>query len=189
MDIEAGVKQSDGPITPLIIPLDDDGPILHIREQEAIDYYLSRIDYFDPGFHVAASRIISMVTPGSRTRSAYLTQEATTKILQIHMGAGFLILGNPIDRNNEDSDEDFATTIYPLNPDITPAITIPPDHFYSLEAASWSHEPLIVSEVKDVNGKPTSSTVEIEVESGQQVVDTPNGSIDIPEEFATGIFN
>jgi flavodoxin len=103
--------------------------------------------------------------------------------LEVHQGVGSLILGNP-----PHDEEDFPTAIYPLNPTVTPSVTVPPNHFYTLEAASWSQEPLVVSEMFEIKGEGELRNAEIVVSPGQKTITTPDGPIDVPEEFREGIF-
>jgi hypothetical protein len=176
-----------GKLTPVLVELDGIGrPITHVTDESGVDYYISRIDYYSSVLELRASRVIALVMPGYRTKSAYWPSGAVKKKLTIHRGAGYLIIGDPED---DESSSGLNTSSFCLDPEVTPKVTLPPEKFYTIEAASWSPEPLVISGLskKDMNGKWENS--EIAVEIGQDIVLTPNGIVNVPEEFVSGQFN
>jgi hypothetical protein len=176
IDIDADLPVGE-PAFPILMPIDDRGRrLLHVSEAADVDFYISKIDYFQSDYHVAGSRLISLILPGYRNRSTYLQSE-TGKTVRIHNGDGYLILGSGHAEN-----EDFATDIYPLSPFVTPLVTIPSDSFFTFEAASWSHEPFVISE-------EMSADEEVALQPEQATLVTADGSrIEVPEEFRAGNF-
>jgi hypothetical protein len=169
-------------LTPILMPMDDYGkPVILKQTGERIDYYFARIDYFDRSNHVAASRLIYLIMPGHHNQAAYLPIRGRPKIFEVHRGFGYLMLGN----TETEDDDGFPTTIYPLNPSVTPAITVPGDKFYVFEAADWQHEPFVISRLVKSN---EATDKEILLQPHQDIITTSYGNIDVPEDFYNSNF-
>lgn len=174
---------------PVLMPLDDHGqPLLHITGQdEEVDFYVSRIDYYNDTDEITGSRLISLILPGYRSHSAFVNTGARQKVFQVHQGTGHLIVGTP-PLDEEDADL-LSTEFFSLDPTVTPTVTIPVGHFFTFEAAAWSDEPLIVSEkVMPSNMLPSQST---KILDGRQtsLVAADGAIVPVPEEFQTGNFH
>jgi hypothetical protein len=154
----------------------------HIVDATGADYYAARIDF--GGNEVVASRAFAVVMQGGRSGSAYLPKKAHPKKLTIIRGCGSLILGNP---ENDDMDGVFMTDIYSLNAEVTKEVTLPPGHFYTIEARGGEVVVSYLSET-DVDGNWEPS--EIIVEPGKESLVTPEeGLVVVPEEFMNANFN
>ena len=177
--------QEDHKHTPLLMPLDDEGrPVLHVSDSGDIDFYQWKIDYVRQDYHVAASRRISMVTPGFHTNLVYFPKTASERIMEIHSGVGYLILGNL-----SADEDDFATTIFKLDSEVTRQVSVPSGRFFTIEAPEWSDKPLVVSELFEIKSGNELKNAEVILKPGDQVIDTPDGHIEVPEEFSAGNFD
>jgi hypothetical protein len=154
----------------------------HIVDVTGADYYAARIDFGDK--KVVASRAFAIVMKGGRSGSAYVPKNAHPKKLTIIRGRGSLILGNP---ENDDMDGVFMTDIYPLNADVTKEVTLPPGHFYTIEAREGE---VVVSYLSETDGDGNWEPSEITVEPGKDSMVTPGeGLVLVPEEFMNANFN
>lgn len=191
--------QKFGVLAPHLVQLDtrtkSGGPITHITDEKGADYYAALIAYnmassagANAGLNekIAASRAIAVVMQGGRTKCAYWPKGAQPKVLTVHRGHGSFIVGTPV---GDELDRDFDTEIYSVDAKVTPQITVQPGQLYTIEAASWSEEPLVVSAFSQTDAKGNWEQAEVLVEAGSEVLDTPDGPIVVPEEFATAEFN
>jgi hypothetical protein len=171
-------------LTPVLMPMDDHGRPAIKRTDDNIDYYFSRIDYFDKNYHVAASRNIYIILPGQHNQAAYLPLDGRVKVFEVHRGFGHLMLSNP-----EEVDSDgLQTGIYELNPDVTPAITVPPDNFFVFEAADWQQDPLVVSELVKSEAIMSIRPKQVGLKPHEYVLMTENGRVNVPEDFSSYSF-
>ena len=185
IDVDTDIRRM-GTFTPILVHLDGVGrPVTHITDTTGADYYIARIDYYRGIAEIHASRVIAIVMPGYRTKLAYWTKAAAKKELVVHRGAGYLIIGNP----DEDELDAFNTTIFPIDPDVTPHVTLPPGRFYTLQAAVWSPEPLVVSGLSETDRDGNWESMEITVEPGQEILVAPEGIVQVPDDFMSAQFN
>lgn len=185
VDVDTDIRRM-GRFTPILVHLDGIGrPVTHVTDDSGADYYIARIDYYRSFAEIHASRVIAIVMPGYRTKLAYWTKAAAKKELIVHRGNGYLIIGNP-DQEELDS---FNTSIFPIDPDVTPRVTLPPGRFYTLQAAAWSQEPLVVSGLCETDRNGNWESMEIAVEPGQEVLVTPDGLVEVPDDFVAAQFN
>jgi hypothetical protein len=155
----------------------------HIVDNTGADYYAARIDF--GGTKVVASRAFAIVMEGGRSGSAYLPKQAHPKKLTVIRGCGSLIIGNP---ENDDLDGAFMTDIYPLNAAITKEVTLPPGHFYTIEADKGTE--VIVSCLSETDSNGNWELSEIVVEPGKESLEAPDeGLVVVPEEFMNADFS
>lgn len=163
--------------TPRLAELDEDGTTSQHISESGADYFFSRLDYYD-GDEVRASRMIAKILAGNRLDLAYWTKAAPIKRLTIHRGEGALFVGKP---KNESTN---TTNVFQLDPEITPEVTLPPERFYTIEAASYTVEPLVVSGFYEPPVNPVEwDGLEIILHPGDQTVTAPEGIVQVPDEF------
>jgi hypothetical protein len=194
VDINSDISQI-GALTPMLAQLDGIGrPAVHVTDVTGADYYLSRIDYCNDSNEIHAYRAIAIIMPGYRTKMAYWTKRGDKKEVSVHQGTGYLIIGDTDldkldDETDNPSDDDFKTAIFPLDPAITPHVTIPPGTFYTIEAAAWSPEPLVISGLSKTDADGNWEHTEIAIEPGEEIIMTPDGIVEVPDEFLSARFD
>ena len=159
-------------LTPRLAELDETGATSQHISDGGADFFFTRLDYCD-GEVVRASRMIGVIPPGMRTELAYWTEAAPAKDLAVHQGKGVMVVGNP---------QDGTTNVFQLDPEVTKKITLPSGRFYTLEAAAYTEEPLVVSGFYEAPFVDWSK-LEVVVSPGDSMVATPGGIIEVPEEF------
>ncbi|MDO8591546.1 MAG: hypothetical protein Q7R60_01300 [bacterium] len=153
--------------------LDEAGSTEEHMTSAGADYFFTRVDYCE-GNEVRASRMTAEILPGNRTEGIYWAQAAPTKKLKIHKGRGYLLMGNP---------ESGETISVPYNSEDLSEATVPPGVFYTLRADPESVESLFISGFYD---EPVNwDELEIVVQPGDQTIETPDGTIQVPETFQT----
>lgn len=157
---------------PRLAEFDSGGSIArHIAENGAeYDYSELQYRYND---QVEAMRKIAAIQPGHRTELAYWMRRAPEKELAIHKGRGFLVIGDP---------GTGATEAIALDAEAVSKVLLPPGRFYTIEAATDSGGPLIVSgfyeppaadwDSLEKTIRPGSQTLEL---PGQEAIEVPAG--------------
>lgn len=180
IDLDPDLK--GGLLVPQIVQVDPvTGSMRHINDGRGSDYYAARID-FKYGQAPVASRAVAVVMPGARTNLGYRPLGADPKELSIHRGHGYFIVGDP-----HSEDDAFQTEYYPVDPAVTPRITLQPGKFYTLEAADWCE--LVVSGLSEIDSNGEWQDAEIPVEPGTEVLQTPDGPIQVPDDFIVAQFD
>ncbi len=175
-----------GLLPPHLVQIDPvNGPLAHTTDEREVDYYTARIDFGDDE-RIAASRVFAVVMKGAKTKPAYWPKNAQLKELRVLKGEGWLIIGNP---DSEELDDISRTKMFKLDAEVTPDVTLQPGTFYVLEAASWSSDPLIVSGLSETDAEGQWEHTEILVEAGEEFLETPDGMVQVPEEFSTSQYN
>jgi hypothetical protein len=181
-----GDLQQLGNLTPILGRVDNNGSFVsHIFDTSGADYYYSYIDYRDSNSITRAGRVIARISTGQRTKLAYWQKTAKSQRINIHRGAGYLIIGNPYD---QDLAGTFNTTMYPVDPDVTPYVYLPPGRFYTLQAASWTPETFVVSALSTIDEQGNWDSKELTLHPGEETLLTPDGIIDVPDEFVAANF-
>jgi hypothetical protein len=159
----------------------DEHGALEVRiTEDGADYKFAQLDYFSndpedllqPPQRIRASRMIATVMASGRTELAYWTETAPTKKLAVHQGRGSLVIGNP---------QDGETSVFLLDPEVTPSITLPSGRFYTFRGESA--QDLVVSGFYEAETPVDWDEMEIALKPGQAKVDAPEGTIDVPEKF------
>ncbi len=168
-----GDAKTDSGLTPRLAAFDDEGTTVQHIEKDGADYLSFQIDYYHSR-DIRASRTVAVISQGKRTELAYWTKGARSKILDIHEGQGSLILGDPSER---------ITRIFPFDSKTMKQILLPAGYFYTIQAASDSVEPLVVSGFYEP--PPDWDALEIPLSPGQRIVEAPEGNIIVPSDFMT----
>ncbi len=175
--IDISADTQNGLWYPKIAKLDARGATEQHITSTGADYLFSQIDLFSAtSSRLRASRMISTVMARNRTELAYWTRRAPTQKLEVHKGAGKLILGNP---------RTGGINIALLDTESSPTVTLPSERFYTIEALLRSDE-LVVSVISsryDTSPPVDWNAVEIPFEPGQQTVVAPEGTVEIPLGF------
>ncbi|MBI2022903.1 hypothetical protein HYS97_03590 [Candidatus Daviesbacteria bacterium] len=153
--------------------LDEAGSTEEHMAGAGADYFFTKVDYCDRD-EVRASRMTAEILPGNRTEIAYWAKAAPTKKLKVHRGKGDLLIANP---------KSGETISVPYDAEDLSEVTLLPGVFYTLRADPESVESLFISGFYD---KPVNwDELEIVVQPGDQTIETPDGTIQVPEAFQT----
>jgi hypothetical protein len=175
-----------GNLKPVLGRVDNKGSFVsHINDECGADYYYSYIEFWDSNTTIHAGRAIARITAGRRTNLAYWQRTSQPQQINVHCGAGYLIIGNPDDQYLATG---FNTTIYSIDSNVTPHVFLPPGRFYTVQAASWSPEMLVVSALSISDKYGNWGSKEFTISPGEKTLSTPEGVIDVPDEFITGDF-
>jgi hypothetical protein len=175
-----------GRLTPSLAQLDGNSNLIsHVQDEYGADYFCSRVDYFNQLNQLQAYRVIAHISAGKRTKLAYWLKSGSYQKINVHRGHGYLIVGDPEDTEMISG---LNSAIYSLSSDVTPIVLLPPGRFYTLQAASWSEEPFIVSALCQANTDGSWSSYEVRVEPGDETIETSDGIIEVPDDFLSGDF-
>ncbi len=175
-----------GELIPSLAQLDTRGRFVsHIQDELGADYFCSRIEYWNARRYLQAYRVIARISSGKRTKLAYWPKTASYQKINIHQGQGYFILGDP---DNTEMGSTFNSAIYTVNAEVTPTVFLPPGRFYTLQAASWSSKPFVVSALCQMQYDGKWGSSEIQFEPGNDTINTIDGIIDVPDDFMSGNF-
>lgn len=176
-----------GETIPHLARLSNHGALVHVTAAGGADFYKAQINYFRDHYQIAASRVIEIIMPGFHSDLTYYPRKAEPLELSVHQGAGHLIISDPADETFGKANS-LNTKFYPINAEVTPSITLQPGQFYTIEADKWSG-PLVISGLCQFDPNGQWRPQEVPVELGSTVIDTPDGFIEVPDDFANAEFN
>lgn len=175
-----------GRLLPSLAQLDSNGHLIsHIQDHYGADFFYSRVDYFNDRNRLQAYRVIARISEGKRTKLAYWPKSATFQKINVHRGQGYLIISDPDDNEITNG---LNTVIYSVSSEVTPIVFLPPGRFYTLQAASWSSEPFIVSALCQMNEAGEWGDHESLLEPGNETLTTTDGIVEVPDDFISGSF-
>jgi hypothetical protein len=155
--------------------LDDQGETTQHIEDTGACYDFSRLDYFTLGreSRTIASRYVATIQPSKRTELTYRTETAPVKNIAVHKGLGRLVIGRSSTRTSYGE-----TTIFELDPEVTPQVRLPSGSFYFFESSKTHSEELVVSGFYE--GEVDWESLEISVSPNDERIQTPQGEVIVP---------
>lgn len=157
----------------LLAELDETGSLSEHCTDTGADFLFSRLDYYDSDC-IIASRFVAKILAGKRTELAYWSEDAPAKRLTVHQGLGSLVIGKPgIDGGD--------TTVFNLDPEVTPEIILPSGRFYTFEANQNTTKPFVVSGLyyEEVDW----GDLESYIDPGQKMLQSRDGLVKVPDDF------
>ena len=164
--------ESDRELIPSLEMFDEAGSIGQLITESGAYYMFYKINYSDTKNVIQAQRTIASIRPGHRTDFDYWPKASGFKILDVHRGRGNFIIGDP---------DEGITHVYPFDSNNVSELILSPGCFYTIQADSHSHEPLVVSGF--YAPPPDWDTLEISLQPGQDAVVAPEGIIHVPSDF------
>lgn len=191
IDIAADEARFDAELEPRLGQLRGSGETVQHVTRTGADYQLTRLDYYltrrqadaAPRLQPFASRMIAVIDQSQRTELVYWVQDAPAKQLTIHQGVGILGTGKPEGEDPTINHRD-GLRLESLHVALGTQRTLPGGQFWTIEAAMWTPEPLVVSGL--YQGRPAElvlDAMERYFNPDETAVTAPEGVIPVPAAF------